>query len=84
MSKLEKYWFPVYSNQDSDPIGYLDIVDNEDQVLNDNPRYYFEFHLITDRQFEDIGLSRCFLNKVYEALDYEDVEQLKELERIVN
>ena len=84
MSKASKYWFPVYSNQDSDPVGYLDIIDNEDLLLSDKPRYYFEFHLITDRQFEDVGFSRCLLDKVYEALDYEDVEQLRELERTVD
>ena len=84
MSKSEKYWFPVYSNQDSDPVGYLDIIDNEDYLLNCKPRYYFEFHLITDRQFEDVGFTRYSLNKVYEALDYEDSEQLKELERVVD
>lgn len=54
MSRADKYWFPVYSNQDSDPVGYLDIVDNKDYLLNCKPRYYFEFHLITDRQFEDV------------------------------
>lgn len=80
----EEYWFPVYSKQDSDPVGYLDIIDNEDWNLNRKPRYYFEFHLITDRQFEEVGVSRYFLNKVYETLDYEDVEQLKELERAVD
>lgn len=41
MSKASKYWFPVYSNQDSDPVGYLDIIDNEDFLLSDKPRYYF-------------------------------------------
>lgn len=84
MSRADKYWFPVYSNQDSDPVGYLDIIDNEDLLLSDKPRYYFEFRLITDRQFEDVGFSRYLLDKVYETLDYEDVEQLKELERTVD
>ena len=32
MSKAEKYWFSVYSNQDSDPVGYLDIIDNEELI----------------------------------------------------
>ncbi|AZA17313.1 MAG: hypothetical protein HOU59_gp77 (endogenous virus) [Lactobacillus phage ViSo-2018a] len=80
MSKAKKYWFPVYSNQGIDPVGYLDIVENKDS----EPEYSFEFHLITDRQFEEVGFTRYFLNKVYEALDYEDAEQLKELEQVVD
>lgn len=80
MSKAKKYWFPVYSNQGIDLVGYLDIVENKDS----EPEYSFEFHLITDRQFEEVGFTRYFLNKVYEALDYEDAEQLKELEQVVD
>ena len=77
MSKVKKYWFPVYSDQDIDPVGYLDIVENKDG----EPEYSFEFHLITDRQFEEVGYTRYFLNKVYAALDYEDAKQLKEIEQ---
>lgn len=80
MSKAKKYWFPVYSNKGIDLVGYLDIVENKDS----EPEYSFEFHLITDRQFEEVGFTRYFLNKVYEALDYEDAEQLKELEQVVD
>lgn len=77
MSIVKTYWFPVYFDQGIDPVGYLDIVDNEDS----EPEYSFEFHLITDRQFEDVGYTRSFLNKVYAALDYEDAKQLKEIEQ---
>ena len=79
MREIEKFWFPVYSDQGTDPVGYLDIVDGEDG----EPEYSFEFHLITDRQFEEVGVSRYFLRKVYDTLDFEDAEQLKNLERVV-
>ena len=85
MSKASKYWFPVYSNQDSDPVGYLDIIDNEDLLLSDKPRYYFEFHLITDRQFEDVGFSRYLLDRFMKLWITKMWSNLKNLnEQLIN